>query len=91
MSDTLTGGCLCGAIRYEVSGPPDFSFICQCRRCQRITGTGHAPAFKVDRDRIAIKGTPKSYESPADSGATVTSHFCGSCGAPLFSATSRFP
>ena len=41
MSETFTGGCACGAIRYEISAEPLFMNDCQCRDCQRRSGTGH--------------------------------------------------
>lgn len=41
MSSSYTGGCACGAIRYEISGEPMFSNDCQCRDCTRESGTGH--------------------------------------------------
>ena len=41
MSEAYTGGCACGAIRYEISGEPIFMNDCQCRDCQRTSGTGH--------------------------------------------------
>ena len=36
-----TGGCACGAIRYDIAGEPVFMNHCQCRDCQRKSGTGH--------------------------------------------------
>jgi hypothetical protein len=44
MSTNFTGGCACGAIRYEVSAEPIVMFNCHCRDCQKTTGgpyTGH--------------------------------------------------
>src|SRR6266849_4174413 len=41
MSEAYTGGCACGAIRYEISGEPMVMNHCQCRDCQRKSGTGH--------------------------------------------------
>ena len=41
MSEAFTGGCACGAIRYEISGKPVFMNHCQCQDCQRRSGTGH--------------------------------------------------
>lgn len=36
-----TGGCACGAVRFEISGEPMVQADCQCRDCQRKSGTGH--------------------------------------------------
>ena len=40
MSKAFTGGCACGAIRYEISAEPVFMNDCQCRDCQQSSGTG---------------------------------------------------
>ena len=39
---TLKGSCLCGAVKFEVSGEPRLFFHCHCSRCRKLTGTGHA-------------------------------------------------
>jgi hypothetical protein len=43
MSETWSGGCACGAIRYAIAGEPMLMNDCQCRDCQRKSGTGHGP------------------------------------------------
>ena len=39
---TLKGSCLCGAVKYRVTGEPTRFFHCHCSRCRKATGTGHA-------------------------------------------------
>lgn len=90
MADRLTGGCACGAVRYEVTGKPGISVLCQCRRCQRATGTGHAPGFQIDRSQLTISGELSSHESPTDSGHVATHRFCPTCGSPVMCSTTRF-
>lgn len=85
------GGCACGAIRYEVRAEPQFSFHCQCRQCQRITGTGHASQFMVPEDAVTIHGELAFYELRADSGNTVSSGFCPNCGSPILKKSSGYP
>ncbi len=87
----MEGGCNCGAVRYRIEGEAGFSFLCQCRRCQRATGSGHAPGMKVERDQVSVAGEMASWSTTADSGATVSHEFCGTCGSPIFSSTDRFP
>ncbi|MEM7525797.1 MAG: GFA family protein [Pseudomonadota bacterium] len=87
----MQGGCNCGAVRYRIDGEAGFSFLCHCRRCQRATGSGHAPGMKVERDQIAITGRLAAWSTTAETGAAVTHEFCGTCGSPLFSSTDRFP
>lgn len=59
----MKGGCLCGEIRYEVSGEadPQMQFTCHCRDCQQVTGTGHARSMGVMSDAITWTGEPKVY------------------------------
>jgi hypothetical protein len=85
MATSHTGGCLCGAIRYEVSAPITELAACHCRDCQRASGTGGTVGARVPKAAFRLlKGTPKSYTKQADSGRTLTRFFCGDCGSPLF-------
>lgn len=85
------GGCSCGAIRYELRSEPQFSFHCQCRQCQRITGTGHASQFMVPRGTVTLRGKLTYYELRADSGNTVRSGFCPTCGSPILKTSAGHP
>ena len=91
MNETLTGRCSCGEISYSCVGPVMFSMICQCRQCQRITGTGHAAQFGIKAEYTTIIGNVKSYSLEADSGNEVVSAFCGTCGNPVYKTTTRMP
>jgi hypothetical protein len=82
----LTGGCLCGAVRYECSAEPMMAMNCYCRDCQRAGGSAMASAFLVPRDAFKLtKGSLKYYESTADSGTKVRRAFCANCGSPIVS------
>jgi len=77
----ITGGCLCGEVRYESTEPPKKAVYCHCNTCKKARGGifGIGAAFQ----RPAVKftqGEPKIYKSSdfAERG------FCGNCGAPLF-------
>lgn len=89
--DQLSGGCACGAVRYQIEAKPIFSFHCQCRQCQRATGTGHASLFSVPRASVTITGELSFYIQTADDGATVQRGFCPSCGSPVLGSTSGQP
>lgn len=81
----MTGGCLCGAVRYEFTGEPVFSLLCHCRDCQRASGSAYNAAMRVPAAGFRVtRGAPKRYVKAADSGNAVTRSFCPECGSPLF-------
>jgi hypothetical protein len=84
MAQVYTGGCACGAIRYEFAGEPAMAGHCQCRDCQKKTGTGHASLMVFRWAEPKVAGQPKVFEHIADSGATVSDSFCPNCGTPVF-------
>jgi hypothetical protein len=85
MSQRRTGGCLCGAIRYETVGDPVFTLRCHCRDCQRQSGAAHVPAARVPSAGFRIlEGAPRRYVTKADSGNEIVRVFCGDCGTPLY-------
>jgi hypothetical protein len=87
-----TGGCLCGAVRYESTGDPVFSLQCHCRDCQRQTGSAYIAAMRVPAAGFRItKGAPKQYVSTSDGGNRVTRAFCGDCGSPIYIQVSTRP
>ncbi len=76
-----TGGCMCGAIRYEASQPPKFSVLCHCHMCQQWTGSAMLGSAAFDKEAISFtKGTPKLYGSSS----VGERGFCGDCGSSLF-------
>ena len=56
MAQPLTGGCLCGAVRYKVSGDLIFSGRCYCDDCRKTSGTGHNAVFAVPEQAVSITG-----------------------------------
>ena len=88
-----TGGCLCGALRYEVEGSPDWVTICFCRFCQRATGSHQMtePIFHIDWFRIT-SGKPRVYTHiSGGSGREVYAHFCDTCGTKTHLTFDRWP
>ena len=81
--ETAEGGCLCGAIRYTVTGPEMFTSQCCCKDCQKATGTGHTTIVGLRRSQLDLRGTPRTYTNDGDTGGKVTRHFCGTCGGRL--------
>lgn len=91
MNSLISGGCACGKIRYETQAEPEFSIICQCRQCQRVSGAGHAASFAVMADTTKLEGDIKYFETTSDDGNTVSSGFCQNCGNPVLKKTSGYP
>ncbi|HWW64060.1 MAG TPA: GFA family protein [Sphingomonadaceae bacterium] len=83
---TMEGGCLCGAVRYRLSGAPAFVSQCCCKDCQKATGTGHTTIIGIHRDQLAITGPVKEYTNRGDTGGEVTRHFCDTCGGRIFTS-----
>jgi len=76
----VTGGCLCGAIRYEADQAPYDAGYCHCHMCQKSLGNlfGTAVWFKLADFRF-VSGEPTWYESSD----LVKRGFCGQCGSPI--------
>ncbi len=89
--EKLTGGCQCGAVRYEANGPPVFAAHCQCVDCKRSSGAGHVTAAGFPESAVTFVGTTKSYVSRADSGANVSRAFCPECGGRLALRSETIP
>ena len=80
----VTGGCLCGAVRYQAAGSPLFAVFCHCRDCQRASGTGHVPVMGMSKSSFTVQGETKSYAVRGTSGLRSIRHFCPTCGSLLF-------
>ncbi|MFM0728979.1 GFA family protein [Paraburkholderia sediminicola] len=85
----ITGGCLCGAVRYESDGTPLMSLRCHCRDCQYLSGGEPADALVVPAASLKrIKGEERVYWTEANSGTPVFRSFCEVCGTPLYAGNS---
>jgi hypothetical protein len=82
---TTTGGCLCGAVRYEIEGDPLLSAVCHCRNCQKQAGSAMSVLIGVADAQMTITGEMKTYEDKGESGDPVWRRFCGNCGSPILS------
>ena len=86
-----TGGCRCGAIRYTLSAEPLATRLCWCRDCQYWALGNAAVNIMVPRAAVAVSGTPRGWESEADSGNRMRRSFCAECGTQLFSESAGNP
>ena len=87
----FSGKCLCGNINYHGDGEPMFAGNCHCTDCCKASGAGHMSLFAVPESAVEISGEIKGYDIEADSGATVTHHFCPNCGVRIFNASTNMP
>lgn len=85
MSETMTGGCLCGQVRYQVAGAPLMQAVCHCRNCQKQAGSAWSMIVGVPDAALSVTGETKVYLDHGDSGGEVRREFCPTCGSPLFS------
>jgi len=88
----FSGGCACGAIRYECSASPVAMVNCHCRNCQRAGGSAYSPTIVVPSATVrVVSGEPKLYDATAESGAIARRAFCPECGSALYATTSARP
>ena len=64
----LTGGCLCGSVRFKCKSGPIASYACHCRFCQRSLGTAYRAAMSFNHDDVVVYAKHRMNEdgSPAD-------------------------
>jgi len=92
MAETITGGCLCGEIRYECRGDPLRSFICHCTDCQKFSGSVFSAEVVFPKESVQIlSGTPKGHSAVAESGHRIERQFCDRCGSSLFAVLDKRP
>jgi len=87
VSAKLTGGCLCGEVRYEINGNVLAAVHCHCLDCQKATGSGFATVIGIAREDFRLctgENMLTGFTVTADSGRRVTREFCRRCGSPLF-------
>ena len=84
MQVPFSGGCACGAIRYECTTEPAFAWNCHCRDCQRASGSAFCPVLYVPKAALTITGESTYYDVRAESGNLVSRGFCLVCGSPVF-------
>ncbi|MGZ8137007.1 MAG: GFA family protein [Methylococcaceae bacterium] len=86
----ISGGCLCGAIRYEILANPVGATNCHCRTCQKASGAAYLAVMFVPASALVITGNYKEYATIAASGNTLYRGFCTECGTSLFGRNSVF-
>jgi hypothetical protein len=89
----MTGGCLCGAVRYRLTGEPAMVAMCHCRTCQRNTGSAFSTNVAMRREAVVVAGnTVTTYETrPEDGGPPFYRSFCSRCGSPVCAYGEAYP
>ena len=79
-----SGGCQCGALRYELSAPPLMIYNCHCANCQKITGSAFVVSATIPEAAFKFtRGEPKKVEWMSDAGNKRFGWFCSDCGSRI--------
>lgn len=80
----ITGGCLCGAVRYEAAGEPDYAGFCYCVDCRKASGSGAIPFLGFAANALRITGMTLQFRSPSYRGTEAVRNSCPACGSLVF-------
>jgi hypothetical protein len=85
MNFPQSGGCQCGAVRYEITGPPVTVYACHCTECQRQSGSAFAMAAVIPKESFRItQGSPAMFARQTGPAKTMECWFCAACGTRLY-------
>ena len=80
-----TGGCQCGAVRYEFGGSPLDVYVCHCTECRKQSASAHGISVIVSSDAVRLtRGVLKKWTRSTDSGNTLDCFFCPECGSRVW-------
>ena len=91
MGRILSGGCACGAIRYESDADPIVALNCHCRDCQRAGGSAYGAIMVVPQAAVKLRGELHYYKTIGDKGNAVERGFCSVCGSQVTTKLERMP
>lgn len=81
---THTASCQCKALTTKFDDEPDFVIACNCRACQKRTGSPFGSGAYFRKDTMTVSGETKTWARAADSGREVVNYFCPACGTNLY-------
>jgi hypothetical protein len=92
-NEIKTGGCMCGATRYEFDAqtPVLMTGHCQCTVCRKLSGSGHSSFVAIPSGVLRLTAPLGKFTYTADSGNTVHRRFCEKCGSPIFAENDNIP
>ena len=79
MGDRMTGGCMCGRVRYIANVENDEAYLCHCRMCQRASGNVSLAMVGIEQHKVRWSSEPDWYRSSA----IAQRPFCSTCGTSL--------
>ena len=79
-----SASCQCGGLSLKAHSDPDFVIACNCKLCQRRTGSAFGVGGYFRKDTLEISGAPENWARTADSGREIVNHFCATCGTTLY-------
>jgi len=87
----FSGGCLCGAVRYECNAEPLGMAVCHCTHCQKVSGSAFSVNMVVPAPSVTWQGQSASYADTGESGKPLSRKFCRNCGSSLATETEALP
>ena len=79
-NQSLTGGCICGQVKYQIIDKPLFTQACHCKDCKVLTGSSYVENSSILENTLIVEGEVSSTELKAGSGASYKTYFCTKCG-----------
>ena len=79
-----TGGCLCGALRYETKGEPSYMGHCYCADCRKASGSGFIPFMAFRSSAVRFSSETRTFTTKAARGGDAVRNYCPVCGSLVF-------
>ena len=83
-NQSLTGGCICGQVKYQIIDKPLFTQACHCKDCKVLTGSSYVVNSSILENTLIVEGEVSSTELKAGSGASYKTYFCTKCGTYVY-------
>ncbi|HEY1614456.1 MAG TPA: GFA family protein [Rhizomicrobium sp.] len=80
----VTGGCLCGALRYEARGEPQYAGLCYCGDCCRASGSAFIAFMGFPGSAVRFSGATRQTRSQSARGSDAVRNFCAICSSLVF-------
>lgn len=81
---TITGGCLCGALRFVATAEPTLMGLCYCGDCRKASGSGFIPFMAFDAPALTFSGPARQARTRSWRDSEAVRNFCPACGGLVF-------